>query len=53
MCSEGIYERYINFYTDFAFKKLFRKEINKGLLISILNTLLQGRVQWLLHERTG
>ena len=43
MCSEGIYERYINFYTDFAFKKLFGTEINKDLLISFLNALLQGR----------
>lgn len=25
MCSEGIYERYVNFYTDFAFKKLLFK----------------------------
>ena len=43
MCSEGIYERYINFYTDFAFKKLFGTEINKDLLISFLNSLLHGR----------
>ena len=32
MCSEGIVERYVNFYTDFAFKKLFGTEINKELL---------------------
>ena len=43
MCSEGIYDRYVNFYTDFAFKKLFGTEINKDLLISFLNALLQGR----------
>ena len=43
MCSEGIYERYVNFYTDFAFKKLFGTEPNKDLLISFLNALLQGR----------
>ena len=43
MCSQGIYERYINFYTDFAFKKLFGTEVNKDLLISFLNALLQGR----------
>lgn len=43
MCSEGLYERYVNFYTDFAFKKLFGTEINKDLLISFLNALLQGR----------
>ena len=43
MCSEGIFDRYVNFYTDFAFKKLFGTEINKDLLISFLNALLQGR----------
>ena len=43
MCSQGIYERYVNFYTDFAFKKLFGTEVNKDLLISFLNALLQGR----------
>ena len=43
MCLEGIYERYVNFYTDFAFKKLFGTEVNKDLLISFLNALLHGR----------
>ena len=43
MCSEGIFERYVNFYTDFAFKKLFGTEINKELLISFLNALLHDR----------
>ena len=43
MGTEGIYERYVNFYTDFAFKKLFGTEVNKGLLISFLNALLHGR----------
>ena len=43
MCSEGIFDRYVNFYTDFAFKKLFGTEVNKDLLISFLNALLQGR----------
>ena len=37
------HERYINFYTDFAFKKLFGTEMNKELLISFLNELLRGR----------
>lgn len=32
--------RYINFYTDFAFKKIFGTEANKDLLISFLNGLL-------------
>ena len=43
MCSEGIIERYVNFYTDFAFKKLFGTEINKDLLVSFLNALLSGK----------
>lgn len=43
MGTEGIIERYANFYTDFAFKKLFGTEMNKDLLISFLNALLQGR----------
>ncbi len=37
------YERYVNFYTDFAFKKLFGTEANKELLISFLNALLHGK----------
>ena len=43
MCSEGIFDRYVYFYTDFAFKKLFGTEMNKELLISFLNALLEGR----------
>ncbi len=35
-------ERYANFYTDFAFKKLFGTEVNKNLLISFLNSLFDG-----------
>ena len=42
MCTHTLRERYVNFYTDFAFKKLFGTEINKDLLISFLNALLQG-----------
>ena len=41
--TEGIIDRCVNFYTDFAFKKLFGTEMNKDLLISFLNALLQGR----------
>ena len=37
-----IQERYINPYTDFGFKKLFGTELNKDLLISFLNALLNG-----------
>ena len=43
MGTEGIIDRSVNFYTDFAFKKLFGTEMNKDLLISFLNALLQGR----------
>jgi predicted transposase/invertase (TIGR01784 family) len=32
--------RYINIYTDFAFKKVFGTEANKDLLISFLNQLM-------------
>lgn len=42
MGSEGLHERYINPYTDFAFKLLFGTELNKELLISFLNALLHG-----------
>ncbi|EJW93041.1 hypothetical protein EVA_18871 [gut metagenome] len=38
-----LHERYVNFYTDFAFKKLFGTEVNKGLLISFLNSLLYDK----------
>ena len=37
------HERYVNFYTDFAFKKLFGTEMNKILLISFLNELLRDK----------
>lgn len=41
MCIPGTaLSRYINFYTDFAFKKIFGTEENKDLLISFLNALL-------------
>ncbi len=36
-------ERFVNFYTDFAFKKLFGTEVNKELLISFLNSLFDGK----------
>ncbi len=48
--------RYINPYTDFGFKKLFGTELNKDLLISFLNALLDGKkeikdIQYLNSER--
>lgn len=42
MCTREQQERYANFYTDFAFKKLFGTEVNKSLLISFLNSLFDG-----------
>ena len=36
-------DRYVNPYTDFGFKMLFGTEINKGLLISFINSLLSGK----------
>ena len=35
--------KYINPFTDFGFKKLFGEEDNKDLLISFLNSLLEGK----------
>lgn len=36
-------DRYVNPYTDFGFKMLFGIEMNKDLLISFVNSLLQGK----------
>ena len=36
------HEKYANFYTDFAFKKLFGTEANKECLIGFLNSLFEG-----------
>lgn len=42
MCVPGFAQsRYVNLYTDFAFKKIFGTEANKDLLINFLNQLLQ------------
>jgi len=54
----GTTDRYINLFTDFGFKKLFGEEPNKGLLISLLNSLFQGKEQvaditYLKNERLG
>ena len=38
MYEYGLTERYVNFHTDFAFKKFFGTEANKDLLISFLNS---------------
>ena len=34
--------RFINPFTDVGFKRIFGQEINKDLLISFLNALLEG-----------
>ncbi len=39
------HERYVNPYTDFGFKKLFGTELNKDLLISLLNALFDRSAQ--------
>ena len=39
--------RYVNFYTDFAFKKLFGTEANKDLLLSFLNSCFEGTEHFL------
>ena len=52
-------ERYINPCTDFGFKKLFGTEMNKDLLISFLNALLDDEkkeikdIQYLNSEHLG
>lgn len=43
MAIDDLFDRYVNFYTDFAFKKLFGTEANKELLVSFLNALLDGK----------
>ena len=50
MPSEGIYERFINFYTDFAFKKFFGTPANKEFLISFLNALLDLDGDYLIKD---
>mgnify|MGYP006270289713 CR=1 FL=1 len=54
----GTTDRYINLFTDFGFKKLFGEEPNKELLISFLNSLLEGKekiaeLNYLKNERLG
>jgi predicted transposase/invertase (TIGR01784 family) len=41
--STTLTDRYINFFTDYGFKRLFGEERNKDLLIDFLNTLLKGK----------
>ena len=40
-----MHERYVNPYTDFGFKKLFGTELNKELLVSLLNALFDRSAQ--------
>ena len=44
------HEKYVNPYTDFGFKKLFGSELNKDLLISLLNALFDRSAQQLPDE---
>lgn len=49
---EHIMERYVNFYTDFAFKKFFGTPANQDLLISFLNALLDFKGENQIKEIT-
>ena len=42
---EQKHQKYVNPYTDFGFKKLFGTELNKDLLISLLNALFDHSAQ--------
>lgn len=58
MTLDYLKERYVNPYTDFGFKRLFGEEVNKDLLISFLNALLDEEqhivdVTYLRNERLG
>ncbi|MBR1517011.1 MAG: PD-(D/E)XK nuclease family transposase [Bacteroidales bacterium] len=43
-------QRYVNFYTDFAFKRLFGSVSHKDLLIGFLNALLYENEAQVQHE---
>lgn len=43
MGSEGLQAKYMNPYTDFAFKLLFGTDLNKDILIGFLNALFNGQ----------
>lgn len=43
MTDRFLEDRYVNPYTDFGFKVLFRTEMNKELLISFVNSLFDGK----------
>ena len=46
MMEEQRHQKYVNPYTDFGFKKLFGTELNKDLLISLLNALFDRSSQF-------
>ena len=52
-----MYDRFINLFTDYGFKKIFGEEPNKDLLIGFLNELLEGEhikdLIYLKNERLG
>ena len=55
MFYEKIYDKYIDPFTDFGFKKLFGEECNKELLLDFLNELLhkeEGRIVSISYLKT-
>jgi len=55
MFYEKVYEKYIDIFTDFGFKKLFGEECNKDLLLDFLNELLyeeQGHIVSISYLKT-
>ena len=55
MFYEKIYDKYIDPFTDFGFKKLFGEECNKDLLLDFLNELLhqeEGRIVSISYLKT-
>ena len=55
MFYEKIYDKYIDPFTDFGFKKLFGEECNKDLLLDFLNELLhkeEGRIVFISYLKT-
>ena len=58
MAIDDLLERYGVFYTDFIFKRLLAAEGNEDLLISFLNTLLDGQetiktIEYISSEQLG
>ena len=41
MAQSKVYQKYLNPFTDYGFKKLFGEEPNKNLILDFLNVLLR------------